>query len=252
MPRVTPINGELLRLDRESRGFSRIALLARIESQRGPSLGYSTLCRAEAGRASALSLKWFAQALGYPPERYRTDNSSTSAGRAAEEYEVVDSGPAGWVPKFDLSGTWRVYYLEDDVDSGPYLCVERLTVSQRDVQISGTYLPVSTDHPLGYVGTSAFRMIGLTTENIALGRYFRENVTDAQGAGVFQLVVGRGGAWAEGGCTFFADDAQIMVSLNIWIKEDSPEFPNMERQAKARFEKYQLLWKLPAGPHTLS
>ena len=246
MAKVERINGELIRRDREDQGYTRLALLVRIEELEGPTLGESTLRRAEAGKASRWTLRWISQGLGYPPQRYRDE---TSVAPQDAKTAVIDSdqriGGRPWNATYDLSGNWEVYYLEDDVGAAPYVCVERLSVAQMGSTVSGLYLPVATKHPHGYVGTDAFRMEGITGENVVFGRYYRENITHLQGAGVFQLIVGRGGAWAEGACTFFGDDGRLMVSLNLWIREGSPQFGLMRKQAEALFAKHRLMWKLP-------
>lgn len=241
MARTIQIVGSLLGADRDEAGLTCEALLARVEGLNGPTIALSTLRRAEKGKVSARNLRWFAEALGFPPERYRASDPLAPK----QPTDLPQFGRLGWTPTFDLSGNWRVYYIEDDVEAAPYVCVERLTITQEGGRVSGIYRPERTDHPDGYVGVDAFRMDGLTGGKIVLGHYYRENVADTQGAGVFNLQIGRGGVWAEGACSFHGDDGKLMVSMNLWIREDSSQFRIMEKQAKALFQKHMLLWKLP-------
>ena len=195
----------------------------------GATISVSTLRRAEDGFASRRNLKWIARAIGFPEDRYlETDAADFNSN-----------------PTFNLSGKWRVYYLEDDVGSDAYVAVENLFVTQTDTRVTGIYEPVRTDHPRGYRGTDAFQMEGYVAEHVVMGRYYRERARHPRGAGVFQLLLLRNGAWAEGMCTFFGDDRDIMASYNLWIKEDSEEFSLMVQQAEQLMKMNKLLIHLP-------
>jgi hypothetical protein len=129
----------------------------------------------------------------------------------------------------------------------PYVVTERLHITQRGFEVSGVYEPFETEHPDNYVGTSSFLMAGYLAENFVFGRYFKDAVSFQQGAGVYQLLLLRSGAWAEGVCTFFADDGRIMAGLNIWIKEDSTQFSLMVKQAKRAMRQHKTLLRFPVS-----
>ena len=89
-------------------------------------------------------------------------------------------------------------------------------------EVIGSFSPVSTDHPQGYVGTSLFEMTGKIRDAMVFGSYERLSTDQSfpQGTGVFHLKIIRNRSWAEGFCTFFSDDDMIACSFNIWVKEN--------------------------------
>lgn len=206
-----------------------------MEERHGYTLSESSLRRAEEGRASEVTLKWIAQTLGFPSARYLLTNANEDP----------------WRPTFDLSGRWRVFYLEDDVGTEPYTAVERLFLTQIGSRLDGLYEPYGSDHPDGYVGSDAFVLEGTVAENVVIGRYHRGGATHPRGAGVCQLLVLRDGAWAEGLCTYFADDGHVMASLNIWVKEGNPEFEIMLKQVQRVLQAHGALMRFPVSTRRL-
>jgi len=229
MGNTIEVFGDKLRADREDRKYSREAFVAHIQETTRRSLSVATLRRAETGKATLQSLKQIALALGFPHQRY-------IAGVEGGEKDRI---------LFDLNGEWIAYYVEDDVSTEPYVATESLYVRQDGAKISGLYEPLSNQHPQGYRGTAAFVMEGVVMGNLLMGQYYVENSPHLRGAGVFQLMLLRNGAWAEGFCTFLADDNKIMATPNIWLRKDSNEFPIMKSQADQVFRTAKPLFKAP-------
>lgn len=225
------IDGRLLRQDREEREFSRLALIVRIREVTSRNVSESTIRRAEeSDRVGEQKLKWISRALGFPPTRYTTQN-----------------GPLPHPIGLNLSGWWSVFYREDDVHTDSYVARERLHITQKGQAFSGVYEPSRSDHPLGHAGPDAFTMIGLVGSDAIYGSYARGSPSP-QGSGVFHLKFLRGGGWGEGLCSFVGDDAQIMVSLNIWVREDHPEFDLMKAQAEFLMLGSHIFPSLPVTP----
>lgn len=223
------INGALLREDRTTRRLSREAFIKKIDNDTGIMLSISTLRRAEEGKVSPQNLNVIAQTIGFPPEKYMMNKTIISK----------------WQTPFDLNGQWEVYYLEDDVGTQAYIATEIIFVTHNGSDISGVYEPKESDHPNGYLGSDAFVMEGVVAQNVLMGRYYVDERAYPRGAGVFQLIVLRNGDWAEGFCTFLGDDNLIMVCYNIWIKNSSPQFRIMRKQAREFLNNNKLLYRAP-------
>lgn len=223
------VDGGLLRQDREDRQLSREAFLELVFERTGLRLSVSTLRRAESGTATRQAMRAFAQATGFPVARYESRSLPIQS----------------WKTNFDLNGEWLVYYLEDDIGTSAYICTERLFVKHDGSGIRGIYEPLHSDHPGGYQGTDSFVMEGFIFENMIMGRYYVDGRAHPRGAGVYQLMLLRNGAWAEGACTFYGDDGTIMVSVNFWIKRDSPEFAIMKKQVDGLLSDSKILFSVP-------
>lgn len=226
---MVAIDGQRLRQDREDRQFSRESFIQHIFEKTGISLSVMTLRRAENGNASGQTMRAITSAIGFPAERYNSLKQSTEP----------------WRTNFDLNGEWLVYYLEDDVNAPAYIAVERLFVKHTGSTIRGIYEPLQTEHPSGYLGESSFVMEGQVIENSAFGKYYVSGRSYPRGSGVFQHILLRNGTWAEGVCTFFADDGTIMVSANFWLKKASPEFQIMREQVESLLQEYKPHLKFP-------
>lgn len=225
------VNGDLIRADREALQFSRTDLIARIGATYKSSISESTLRRAEAGDASRQTVVAIASGLGFLPERYH----------ARVELEQ------NWAPKYDLSGRWTVLYKENDVGTEPYLVRERLFLNQESSALRGIYESMSSEHPTGYLGQGSFVLEGWVYDNCVGGRYYKDQAKHVTGLGTFHLLILKQGWWAEGTCSFMGDDGKLMVSTNIWLNENSPEFSSMLALASALMKKEGTVASYPAS-----
>lgn len=223
------IDGVRLRQDREDRNFSRDALREAVSETTGIRLSISTLRRAEAGKATRQTIRAIARTLGFPELRYT---------RLSVDNDY-------WRTSLDLNGEWLAYYLEDDVGAPPYIATERLFLKHTGSNVRGTYEPLSSNHPSGYLGDAAFLMEGSVIDNMIMGQYHVSGRSHPRGSGVFQHILTRNGCWAEGACSFFGDDGTIMVSVNFWIKKDAAEFDLMRKQVEQILHQHKPHLKFP-------
>ena len=230
MGKVFDINGKRIREDRDDRGFSRPAFLARIEELCGKSISDSTLRRAEeAGKASEQTLRKIARAFGFPPARYTIDPSQNTS----------------WRTHYDLNGEWETYYIEDDVNTEPYAVMYRLFIKQTGTELSGVYELIKNDHPEGYTSDRAFVLKGHVADDMAMGIYYIDGDPHPMGAGVFQMKLMKGADWAEGICTFYADTTEIATSIHLWLRKNSRHLRLYQKQARNLFEQNKIFLKAP-------
>lgn len=214
------IDGEALRRDRESLGYSREVFLAAVKTKTGRMLSEMTLRRAESGSASMDTIRVFAEVTGFPDQKYlRTEG---------------DDGI--WATSFDLSGRWKSYYLEDDAGSPPYLSRENLFLTQNGTKLDGIYEIQSSKNPDGWIRDSSFTLSGNVVDNVVFGTFFVSGRKFATGVGTFQLVISGTGGVAEGFCSYFGDDNKLLLTKNVWLRKGISDFSILEVRVERELE----------------
>jgi transcriptional regulator with XRE-family HTH domain len=220
------VDGARLREGRESLNYSREAFLEAIKEKTGLSVSMSTLRRAEDGECKKMAtLRAICFVLGASAESYLEKNG-----------EVARNSTM-----FDLNGRWKSYFLEYEGESEPYLTIENLTVHQKDTEISGTYEVAQSKHPDGWKRSTVYKMQASINMDSIVGKYYADGRKEPAGLGIFHLILSPLGDIAEGFCSIYSDEGNVMVSRNVWLRTESVDFRRQDEIISKRVEEGGIL-----------